>query len=434
MFGILDQHKEISLTAKSVNRIPWHYGRYFSNGAKTTGRKVEKDPCRGRSVFEGGVNHSKGSFSSARQDECSHTGDTSSSSLLSPFTNEFVSGARLLLPELRDKYNIVSGWQRGTELVDYQHEQMEWQNTIKERNRYDNRIRCVVSHRMGSGMLSSEDRRSMVSDGKDDAYKLFGVAGSNSSSSNICKKPQQNIFATASRQHHSSGIHQQLGWDDFQAVSWSSKGPMDVVSGEKNPHHSTTPTWEVELPCRHRKSSGDGSLGLEIESNDISEDRSTVWSTRSGPVCLQTDNPTTDIFSWRPDPYAVATDSFLQDWTTRKGYANPPWCMIHVGRTLSQVKSQLAQIVLVTPVWKPQPWYPVLLNMVIDYLRLILDNPVVVNQHHPGMFPQLAVWLISGRDILAKNFRRMLQIKNDSLFGRWSSWCSEGVPIPFLDL
>ena len=29
----------------------------------------------------------------------------------------------------------------------------------------------------------------------------------------------------------------------IQAVSWSSKGPMDVVSGEKHPHHSTTPTY-----------------------------------------------------------------------------------------------------------------------------------------------------------------------------------------------
>ena len=301
VFGIPDQHEEIPLTAKSVNRIPWDYGRYLNNGAKTTGRKVEKDSCRSRSVFEGGVNHSEGSFPAARQNECSHTGDTSSSSFLSPFTNELVSGTRLLLPELRDKYNVVLGLQRGTELVDCQHEKMEWQNTTTEGNRFDNRIRCI-SHRMGSGMLLSEDRRSVVSDGKDDAYKLFGVAGSNSSSSDICKEQQQNIFATASRQHYSSGIHQQPGWDDFQAVSWSSKGPMDVVSGEKHPHHSTTSTWEVELPCRHRKSSDDGSLGLETESNYISEDRSTVWSTRSGSVCLQTNNPTTDIFQLEARP------------------------------------------------------------------------------------------------------------------------------------
>ena len=67
---------------------------------KLPGENIEKDLCRGRSVFEGGVNHSEGSFSAARQDECSHTGDTSSSSILLPFTNEFVSGTRLLLLEL----------------------------------------------------------------------------------------------------------------------------------------------------------------------------------------------------------------------------------------------------------------------------------------------------------------------------------------------
>jgi hypothetical protein len=29
-------------------------------------------------------------------------------------------------------------------------------------------------------------------------------------------------------------------------------------------------------------------------------------------------------FSWRPDPFAEATDAFLQDWTVLKGFANPP--------------------------------------------------------------------------------------------------------------
>ena len=33
-------------------------------------------------------------------------------------------------------------------------------------------------------------------------------------------------------------------------------------------------------------------------------------------------------FSWRPDPFAEATDVFLQDWTTIKGFANPLWNLI----------------------------------------------------------------------------------------------------------
>ena len=76
------------------------------------------------------------------------------------------------------------------------------------------------------------------------------------------------------------------------------------------------------------------------------------------------------FFSWWPDPYALAADAFLQEWTAMKGYANPPWNL--VGQVLAQVQSQQVQVVLVAPVWKAQPWFPTLLNMLIDHPRLII--------------------------------------------------------------
>ena len=42
------------------------------------------------------------------------------------------------------------------------------------------------------------------------------------------------------------------------------------------------------------------------------------------------------FYSWRADPEATATDAFMQDWSQQRGYANPPWCLIH--RCLSKVK------------------------------------------------------------------------------------------------
>ena len=41
-------------------------------------------------------------------------------------------------------------------------------------------------------------------------------------------------------------------------------------------------------------------------------------------------------FSWRPDPLAEATDAFLQDWTTVRGFANPPWIL--VSRVLTKIQ------------------------------------------------------------------------------------------------
>ena len=71
-------------------------------------------------------------------------------------------------------------------------------------------------------------------------------------------------------------------------------------------------------------------------------------------------------YSWQPEPYAIATDAFLQDWSKNTGFANPPWALI--ARVLAQVQAHKAQVVLVAPVWKTQPWYPTLLNMLTDLL------------------------------------------------------------------
>ena len=73
------------------------------------------------------------------------------------------------------------------------------------------------------------------------------------------------------------------------------------------------------------------------------------------------------IVSWRPDPEVLATDAFTVHWVDLKAYANPPWSL--VGRVLAQVSQQKADLILVSPVWKSQPWYPKLLGMCIDYLQ-----------------------------------------------------------------
>ena len=147
-------------------------------------------------------------------------------------------------------------------------------------------------------------------------------------------------------------------------------------------------------------------------------------------------------FSWRPDPYAAATDAFLQDWTGMKGFANPPWNLI--GRVLAQTQSQEAQIVLVAPVWKSQPWYPVLLGMLIDYPCLIHHTQQGTDSQ--GFSPQLAVWHISGKDTEPKIFQNRLRTWSSSHGGQKQTnpmihslgdglaGAVNGVRIPFQDL
>ncbi len=75
------------------------------------------------------------------------------------------------------------------------------------------------------------------------------------------------------------------------------------------------------------------------------------------------------FFSWRPDPLAAATDAFLQQWRSLAALANPPWNL--VGKTLTTLMHQVAKIVLVTPVWTVQPWFPTLLEMAIEEPRML---------------------------------------------------------------
>ena len=169
--------------------------------------------------------------------------------------------------------------------------------------------------------------------------------------------------------------------------------------------------------------------------NIIADEESRTWSDRSewklSPILFQEINHllgplSTDLFasrlssqlpvfvSWKPDPLAVATDAFTQDWNTLPGrlYANPPWGLI--GRVLSLVHSQgVQELALVTPVWKAQPWYPMLLQMLVRAPVLIPQSPdtlqPVCQDNLPDIIPQLAVWVISANNAKAATFLRQLQ-------------------------
>ena len=70
--------------------------------------------------------------------------------------------------------------------------------------------------------------------------------------------------------------------------------------------------------------------------------------------------------SWRPDPLANHTDAFTLDWASFQGYAFPPFALM--GRCLHQIQSQqVSHMVFVAPVWPARPWYPLLLNLCIDF-------------------------------------------------------------------
>ena len=212
-------------------------------------------------------------------------------------------------------------------------------------------------------------------------------------------------------QHNGNCVHQPQRGDNLARAQLLGQGPVAVVSRERHIPHCPAPSRHPEYNC-----------GRESR---VMKDRSD-WKLCPAvfqEICHRFGPLEVDLFasrlsaqlpqyaSWRPDPAAMTTDAFMMDWSQIQGYANPPWNL--VGRVLAQTRRQQANLVLIAPVWKAQPWYAVLLGMLVRILLLIVNREDLIQATHenglPDTIPQLAVWVSSGNESETTSFRRKLQ-------------------------
>ena len=88
-----------------------------------------------------------------------------------------------------------------------------------------------------------------------------------------------------------------------------------------------------------------------------------------GPIAIdlfadRTNAQTKTFISWKPDQEAYTTDAFTIQWTNLEAYVFPQFCLI--GRCLAKIRQDQATVVIVTPTWQTQPWYPELLELCIQ--------------------------------------------------------------------
>ena len=143
--------------------------------------------------------------------------------------------------------------------------------------------------------------------------------------------------------------------------------------------------------------------------------------------------------SWRPDPGAETVDVFTLDWAQLTGYAFPPFAL--VGRCLKQViLQQVQKLVIVAPVWETQPWYPLLLQLCVDFSRL-LPQPVDLltrqGENHPPNPPSVSRMTClnrsysetgisaEARTLLMAAWRKNTSSAYGAAWQKWASWCNQ---------
>ena len=65
--------------------------------------------------------------------------------------------------------------------------------------------------------------------------------------------------------------------------------------------------------------------------------------------------------AWKPDPHSHKIDAFQQSPTPKFLYAYPPFCMISTVLNKA-LKDYVSKLILITPVWTTQVWYPKILS------------------------------------------------------------------------
>ena len=129
------------------------------------------------------------------------------------------------------------------------------------------------------------------------------------------------------------------------------------------------------------------------------------------------------------------------NWEPFKGYAFPPFNLIPA--VLNKVAQGKADIILVAPLWQAQPWWPLLLSLLVEQpvliptTRHLLKDPSDPRRTHPT-FPRLhpAVTHISGdstkqweslKTLPRYSFQHLVRPSTRktyrSAWGRWNCWC-----------
>ena len=127
--------------------------------------------------------------------------------------------------------------------------------------------------------------------------------------------------------------------------------------------------------------------------------------------------------SWKADPNCLAVDAFQQDWTQEFPYAFPPFCLIT--RVLRQVEVQtVKRMILITPLWPTQPWFPLVMAMSIQIPLLLPTTDLLLSGPSGEIHPllrdsslNLVAWLVSGIGYEAQEFRKKLQASSSTPVG-----------------
>ena len=199
----------------------------------------------------------------------------------------------------------------------------------------------------------SKDRRSLDISGEKRSYKCFRIESSEVCNFNFFSFASQKSINTHSNgQYYCPFIFGKNERYSKQISDCFEPGNMGLFVEQRDHKYCRIPPRVTQCGSRYSVEDSKGCKRVEVKSQDISEDlQIDLFASR-----MSHQLPT--YISWKLDPYSQGRDAFQISWINKKRYAFAPFCLID--RVLEKTQSDQATLIVVTPGWKTQSWYPLL--------------------------------------------------------------------------
>ena len=164
----------------------------------------------------------------------------------------------------------------------------------------------------------------------------------------------------------------------------------------------------ADAESRRPLSSGDWML-----SRRAFKSLSSLWPVQVDLFASDWNHQLPRFVSWMPQPQAWRIDAFSVNWRGLGGYCFPPFNLIPF--CLSKLREEEADVVLVTPYWHSQHWFPMTMELSFDAPRLLLPHPGLLTSPLGSPHPLsrsrsflLVAWMLSGNLSKGVAFRKVL--------------------------
>ena len=162
-----------------------------------------------------------------------------------------------------------------------------------------------------------------------------------------------------------------------------SPGHRDVVLVPGKEHHLvSSPHTRVKKFFADPVSSKKSFNRMDAESSSFSSNCGHLWPTDMDRSASALNHQVKRYVSWIEDPRAQAKDAFSVNGGGGERSVNV--CILSfnlIQKCLQKVIKSRAQVLLVSPVWKSRPWYPILLDLLTDQPCPLPVDPLLQGGH-----------------------------------------------------